>query len=60
LWDKRKYQEKKTFKYLARIINETDDDLPAAETQINKARQVWGRINKITGTRSCKYTCIHG
>jgi hypothetical protein len=30
----------KTFKYLGRIINESDDDLPAVETQLKKGRQV--------------------
>jgi hypothetical protein len=36
-----------SFKYLGRIITENDDDLPAVEEQIKKARIVWARINKI-------------
>jgi 5'(3')-deoxyribonucleotidase len=38
---------KKTFKYLGRIINDSDDDLPAVESQLQKARQVWARISRI-------------
>jgi hypothetical protein len=36
-----------SFKYLGQIITEIDDDLPAVETQIKKARQIWTRISKI-------------
>jgi hypothetical protein len=38
---------KKSFKYLGRIINDSDDDLPAVENQLWKARQVWAGISKI-------------
>jgi hypothetical protein len=38
---------KKSFKYLGRIINDSDEDLPAVENQLRKARQVWARISKI-------------
>jgi hypothetical protein len=38
---------KKSFKYLGRIINDSDDDLPAVENQLWKVRQVWARISKI-------------
>jgi hypothetical protein len=36
----------KTFKYLGRIINDSDEYLPAVENQIWKARQVWARTSK--------------
>ena len=35
------------FKYLGRIIDDTDDDLKAVENQLKKARATWGRIGKI-------------
>jgi hypothetical protein len=40
-----KISRKKTFKYLGRIINDSDDNLPAVEIQ-QKARQVWAKISK--------------
>jgi hypothetical protein len=33
-----------SFKYLGQIITSNDDDLPAVDTQIKKARQIWARI----------------
>jgi acetyltransferase-like isoleucine patch superfamily enzyme len=45
-WTRRNCEEK-NFKYLGRIINESDDDLPAVENQPKKARQVWARISRI-------------
>jgi hypothetical protein len=36
-----------TFKYLGRIINDLDANLPAVENQLKKARQVWARISRI-------------
>jgi hypothetical protein len=38
---------KKSFKYLGRIITDSDEDLPAVENQLQKAMQVWARISKI-------------
>ena len=35
------------FKYLGRIIDNTDDDLKAVENQLKKARATWGRMGKI-------------
>jgi hypothetical protein len=35
------------FKYLGRIITDEDEDLPAVERQITKARTTWRRIGKI-------------
>ena len=40
------------FKYLGRILDYNDDDLKALETQVAKARAVWGRIGKILKMRS--------
>lgn len=37
----------KQFKYLGRIIQNNDDDLPAIEAQIKKAKMMWGNIIKI-------------
>jgi hypothetical protein len=37
----------KQFKYLGRIITDDDDNLPAVEQQIGKARTTWGQIGKI-------------
>jgi hypothetical protein len=35
------------FKYLGRIITDDDDNLPAVERQIGKARATWGQIGKV-------------
>jgi hypothetical protein len=37
----------KTFKYLGRIINDSDEDLTAVENQLKQTRQVWARISRI-------------
>jgi hypothetical protein len=37
----------KSFKYLGRMLTETDDDLEAVELQLKKARMTWGRMCKI-------------
>jgi hypothetical protein len=42
-----KIQKKCQFKYLGRIITETDNDLAAVQRQIQNARKSWLKINKI-------------
>jgi hypothetical protein len=36
-----------TFKYLGRVINYFDDDLPVVENHLKKGRKVWARISRI-------------
>ena len=43
----RQINKVKIFKYLGRMITDEDDDLPAMELQLKKARGAWGRIGKI-------------
>ena len=49
------------FKYLGRIIDNTDDNLKAVENQLKKARAPWGRIGKILKSKQiqisglCRY-----
>jgi hypothetical protein len=45
-------KNRKEFKYQIRIIINTDDDSPAVEQQLNKARKTWGRIGKIVRKKS--------
>ena len=37
----------KSFKYLGRMITDTDNDFEAIMLQLKKARMTWGRIGKI-------------
>ena len=37
----------KEFKYLGRILEESDDDWPALQSNLKKARAKWGRIGRI-------------
>ena len=37
------------FKYLRRVITNTDDDWPAVAGNIRKARASWGRLARILG-----------
>jgi hypothetical protein len=37
----------KEFKYLGRILDESDDDWPALQSNLKKARAKWGRIGRI-------------
>ena len=46
-----KIKKVKSFKYLGRMITETDDDLGAVELQLKKARMTWGRMSKILKKR---------
>jgi hypothetical protein len=43
----KKIKKVTNFKYLGRIINNEDEDLPAVEKQLMKARMTWGRIGKL-------------
>lgn len=45
--DNQLVEKVKQFKYLGRVITEGNDNLPAVEKQITKARAAWGRIGKI-------------
>ena len=40
------------FKYLGRILSNNDNDLKAVESQLVKARRVWGRIGNIVKKKS--------
>ncbi len=42
------------FKYLGRILDNHDNDLPAVEQNLRKARQKWGRIGRILSKESAK------
>jgi hypothetical protein len=42
------------FKYLGRILENRDNDLPAVEQNLRKARQKWGRIGRILSKESAK------
>ena len=35
------------FKYLGRILTETDDDWPAVVGNLGKARRSWGRLSRV-------------
>jgi exonuclease III len=35
------------FKYLGRILEESDDDAPAANRQLERARERWGRMSRV-------------
>ena len=37
------------FKYLGRVLTNTDDDWPAVAGNIRKARASWGRLARILG-----------
>ena len=39
------------FKYLGRMLDHTDDDNMAAERQLSRARQRWGRIGKVLSSQ---------
>jgi hypothetical protein len=42
------------FKYLGRILDNKDSDIPAVEQNLRKARQKWGRISRILSKESAK------
>jgi hypothetical protein len=42
------------FKYLGRILDSKDSDIPAVEQNLRKARQKWGRISRILSKESAK------
>ena len=35
-----------SFKYLGRVLHQTDDDCPTVLRNIQRVRQVWGRLGK--------------
>ena len=35
------------FKYLGRVLHQTDNDCPEVLSNIRRARQVWGRLGKL-------------
>ena len=37
------------FRYLGRVLNDTDDDWPAVAGNIRKAREIWGRLARVLG-----------
>ena len=37
------------FKYLGRVMTNTDDDWPAVPGNIRKARAIWGRLARVLG-----------
>ena len=37
------------FKYLERVVTNTDDDWPAVAGNIREARASWGRLSRILG-----------
>ena len=39
----------KEFKYLGRVLTNTDDDWPAVAGNIKQARENWGRLARILG-----------
>jgi hypothetical protein len=39
------------FKYLGRVLDDTDSDLPAVEQNLLKARKRWGMIGRILKKR---------
>ena len=49
-----------SFKYLGRVLQYNDDDLTAVESQLVKARGVWGRIGKIIKKKSLSNPRIMG
>jgi len=42
------------FKYLGRMLEDNDDDLPAVERNLKRARQKWGRISRILSKKSAR------
>jgi hypothetical protein len=40
------------FKYLGRMLDNKDNDIPAVEKNLQKARQKWGRISRILSKES--------
>ena len=47
----------KEFKYLGRILDESDDDWPALQSNLKKAREKWSRIGRILSS-ICKRKCL--
>ena len=47
------------FKYLERVLTNTDDDCPAVAGNIRKARANWGRLARILGREGADLLC-HG
>ena len=47
------------FKYLGRVLTNTDDDWPAVAGNIRKARAIWGRLVRILGQEGADLLC-HG
>jgi hypothetical protein len=44
---KQHFETVQSFKYLGRILEENDGDLPAVEGNLHRARQRWGMIARI-------------
>ena len=47
------------FWYLGRLLTATDDDWPAVERNIKKARRSWGRLDRVLGREGRNLKC-HG
>jgi hypothetical protein len=44
----------KEFKYLGRVLDESDDDWPALQSNLKKAREKWSRIGRILSREKAK------
>ena len=47
------------FRYLGRVLTDTDDDWPAVAGNIRKARAIWGRLGRVLGRKGADPKVSH-